>query len=663
MSKETQFNILLAGIGGDAHSVGLTLLNQAICLAGYNVYFLGIQNDVQDVITKAKGIDVAMISCLDGHAHHYLRDFPRLSKPDESIWYLGGNPSVLSIDRAERLFKEMGFHRVFLSFVDLAQVITSLKKDLDEKVPRQALAIPLQGYKKTNQTELCIDSQVSDVDHDFERSNVLLQWKTGADVRSLRENAVFLADRPNLASLQMQASLKGEMLIQPRCGVAEEQKQLEIFKKLEAAGAAVLSYQVDSLTRNNNYSGAEQAINESRYTGVSALNGFPVVNHGVSALRKIALQVSTPLQCRHSTRDPRLLAEISFGGGVTAFEGGAICYNLPYYKDYSITHSIQAWKYIDRLVGRYYEEFGIIIDREFFGVLTATLIPPSIAIAVGILESALAAKQGVKAVSIGYAEQGNRIQDVAAIQAISRLTHHFFRLIDLDPIQISTVFHQYMAAFPELQTKAKQLIRSSSTTASLSKATRILTKTSVEALRIPHVEENVESLQLTKEGIELSLVTALDRKKVLSEINLIEEETMAILNAVIELGRGDIAQGIIKATEVGVIDIPFSPSMQNAGKVITARDVTGAVRFLNTGALPFSKDVCLFHTECMAERSRLSRIPLHRGYEMVEQDICSVPKGELMGWPISAQFITNYDGPFEYFSNDHSSVKSIAGGV
>ncbi|SDR47008.1 methylaspartate mutase subunit E [Pseudovibrio sp. Tun.PSC04-5.I4] len=643
MSKENQYNILLAGIGGDAHSVGLILLNQAICLAGYNVYFLGIQNDIKEVIAKAKGMDVVMISCMDGHAHHYLRDFPRLSKEEEIIWYLGGNPSVLSIDRAKRLFKEIGFQRVFLSFVDLAQVIKSLKKDLNEKVPRQALAVPLQGLNKTKHTELCIDSQVSDIDHDFERNNVLLQWKTGADVRSLRKNAVFLADCPNLARLQMQASLNGEVLIQPRSGVAEEQKQLDIFKKLEAAGAPVLSYQVDSLTRNNNYSGAEQAIIESRYTGVSALNGFPVVNHGAGALQRIALQVSTPLQCRHSTRDPRLLAEICFGGGVTAFEGGAICYNLPYYKDYSVIHSIQAWKYVDRLVGRYYEDFGIIIDREFFGVLTATLIPPSIAIAVGILESALAAKQGVKAVSIGYAEQGNRIQDVAAIQAIPRLTRQFFRLIELGEIQISTVFHQYMAAFPEQKTKARDLIRSSSTTACLSKATRMLIKTSVEALRIPYVEENVESLQLVREGIEVSSVTALDWEKVLSEINLIEEETMAILNSVLELGRGDVAQGLIKATEVGVIDIPFSPSIHNAGKVITARDVTGAVRFLNTGALPFSKDVCQFHAECMAERSRRSKIPLHRGYEMVEQDICSIPKGALMEWPISKQSITEYE--------------------
>src|SRR5205814_4761912 len=141
---------------------------------------------------------------------------------------------------------------------------------------------------------------------------------------------------------------------------------------------------------NNNYAGAAEGIRESESSGLSKTNGFPVVNHGVSSLRRVMAETRMPIQPRHSTRRPELLAEISYAGGVTAFEGGAICYNIPYYKDYPLAESIARWQYVDRLTGRYHSRFGIALDREFFGTLTGTLIAPSIAIASDLLESVLA---------------------------------------------------------------------------------------------------------------------------------------------------------------------------------------------------------------------------------------------------------------------------------
>src|SRR4029450_11503572 len=104
---------------------------------------------------------------------------------------------------------------------------------------------------------------------------------------------------------------------------------------------------VDSFTRLNDYARAEQAIHDSRRSRGSLLNGFPVVNHGVPGLRRVIWLVRGPLQTRHSTRDPRLLAEISYAGGVTAFEGGPICYNVPYYKKYPLDESINRWQYVE----------------------------------------------------------------------------------------------------------------------------------------------------------------------------------------------------------------------------------------------------------------------------------------------------------------------------
>src|SRR6185503_16266538 len=249
------------------------------------------------------------------------------------------------------------------------------------------------------------------------RREVLEQWKTGSGARGLASNAQFLLRQPSFPRIQAHTRMgQGQMLVQPRSGVAMIGEQIKLFKNFKRAGARVLSYQVDSLTRNNNYTGAEEAIRESRVLGMSTLNGFPVVNHGVTGLRRIAQQIHVPLQTRHSTRDPRLLAEISYAGGVTSFEGGAICYNMPYYKDYPLAEPIRNWQYVDYLTGLYHNHFGIVLDREFFGTLTATLIPPCIAIVTNILETLLAVRQGVKCVSLGYAEQGHRPQDIAAIR-------------------------------------------------------------------------------------------------------------------------------------------------------------------------------------------------------------------------------------------------------
>ncbi len=183
-----------------------------------------------------------------------------------------------------------------------------------------------------------------------------------------------------------------------------------------------------------------------------------------------------------------------------AFEGGSICYNIPYYRDYPIDRSIVAWQYVDRLVGRYFEEFGIVIHREFFGVLTGTLVPPCIAIATGILEGLLAAAQGVRAVAIGFAETGCRAQDIATLRSIPKLAKRYFDAFGFGTMHVGAVFNQYMAAFPLMNSKARELIVGSATTAKLGGATRILTKTAVEAVKIPSLADNMEGIALNLQG-------------------------------------------------------------------------------------------------------------------------------------------------------------------
>lgn len=642
MSLKTGHTILLGGIGGDSHSVGLTILHSALQANGYQVRYLGTQTKLEEFLQVAAFSNAVMLSSMDGHTRHYLRRFPELLRQFQvngPLWYLGGNLDIGDGIGYEARFREMGFHRVFVSFVDIKTVLRLLESDLNDVDP-----IPETPslWDVTRNRSFHLPGQTSDdlLDHETfasTRREVLEGWKTGYQARNLQENAEFLARQPQWCRIQAQVNAgRHGPLVQPRCGVALIEQQIELFQAFKHAGAHVLSYQVDSLTRNNNYAEAELAINESKATKISALNGFPVINHGVAGLRRIVSEVAVPLQTRHSTRDPRLLAEISYAGGVSAFEGGAICYNIPYYKDYPLDESVRAWQYVDRLTGIYYERFGIALDREFFGTLTATLIPPSIAIAVNIIEAVLAIRQGVKRLSLGYAEQGNRIQDIAAIRMMKEMMEETVRRLGYKDVEISTVFHQYMAAFPPTVERAEELIYQSAVTMGLSGATRMMIKTPVEALKIPTLKDNVCAIGLATRGLADHSQFSVDETLVAEECQLIRRETEAILESVLLCGHGSFAAGVVTAFRKGYLDIPFSPSVHNRNEVLTARDTSGAVRFLSCGNLQFDRELREFHEMKMAERRRVEGVySQQQNYLLIEQDVLQIARNEYEHWPLN----------------------------
>jgi methylaspartate mutase epsilon subunit len=534
----------------------------------------------------------------------------------------------------------LGFDRVFVNFTDVRTVLDVLKKDFEDvdPVPDYPALWNFEAGRHRVGGQILDDSMLTLEAFDTMRKEVLAQWATGQEARGLRDNADYLSRVPQYAVLQ-NAVNKGlrRTLVQPRCGVASVREQIHLFNVYKSVGAGTLSYQVDSLTRNNNYKAAAEAIRDSQASGISTINGFPVVNHGVPALRKVMEETRMPLQTRHSTRRPELLAEISYAGGVSAFEGGPICYNIPYYKDYPLDESISRWQYVDRLTGIYYERYGVALDREFFGVLTATLVPPCIAITTNILEAILAAGQGVKCISVGYAEQGNRWQDIAAIRVMRQKTVEALQNLGHKDVQINTVFHQYMAAFPTDLNRAEQLLIQSAATSAMSCATRILIKTPVEAFRIPTVHDNSYAIQLVHQGLQLGLSTVINEAKVEEECSILRREVDQLLEGVIMCGQGQVSKGIVRAFQTGVLEIPFAPSIYNRGEVITARDNEGAVRFLHTGRLPFDRELRDRHKSFMSGRRSSEGIGSELDdYLLVEKDVMRLPRGDYQSWPLSA---------------------------
>lgn len=465
-----------------------------------------------------------------------------------------------------------------------------------------------------------------------EREEVLASWPTGAGV-DFDEAVKYQLSIPESKRFDLKlhnAEKEGVTLIQPRAGVALYEEHIKLLQFLETAGEAdLLPSTVDSYTRLNRYKEAENGIEKSKESGRSMLNGFPIVNYGVNTCRIVTSSVKSPVQVRHGTPDARLLTEISIAGGFTSYEGGGISYNIPYSKDFSLEKTIRFWQYTDRLYGLY-SEAGVHINREPFGPLTGTLIPPCVSNSVAIIEALLAATQGVKDITVGYGQCGNLIQDVAAVRTLKEQTKEYLARYGYDDVRVTTVFHQWMGGFPQDEAKAFGVISWGSAAAALSKANKVIVKTPHEAMGVPTKEANAAGLRATKQVI--SMLRDQDFTNipaVLSEGEIIRREVDQILDKVFDLGGGDVAKGTIAAFEAGVLDIPFAPSKYNAGKLMPARDNDGAVRILEMGNLPFSDELKQFHRDKLEERARQEKRTV--SFQMVIDDVYAISKGFLVG--------------------------------
>lgn len=470
------------------------------------------------------------------------------------------------------------------------------------------------------------------------RKEVLGTWETGKDVdldeaiqyqKSLPKHKVF-------SSKLLEAKKENRTLVQPRAGVGLIENHIELLKFLQNEGGAdLLPTTIDSYTRQNQYENCAEGIRREKEGMANGnfhpfLNGFPAVNHGVAGCRRLVEELDTPLQVRHGTPDARLLTEITYAGGFTSYEGGGISYNIPYAKNIPIEKTMRDWQYVDRLTG-IYEEAGVSINREPYGPLTGTLVPPCVSHAVAIIEALAAAEQGVKNITVGYGQLGNMIQDVAAIRTLEELTEEYLGRCGYFGVKVTTVFHQWMGGFPADEAKAFGVISWGAAIAALGKATKVIVKTPHEAAGVPTKEANAQGLRTTKQLVNMLYDQAVVGPRLEAEKAIIKAETRCILDRCLELGKGDIVVGAIAAINAGVIDIPFGPAKCNKGLMLPARDNTGAVRMLDTGNLPFTNDLKALHAEKMAERAASEGRDV--SFQMVVDDVYAIGKGRLVGRP------------------------------
>lgn len=477
------------------------------------------------------------------------------------------------------------------------------------------------------------NKRLTDDEFFSQRQEVLTQWPTGKDV-DLEEAVAYhkaMPENRKFSKKLLDAKRENRTLVQPRAGVPVVEEHIKLMQYLEEHGEAdLLPSTIDSYTRQNRYEEAENGISESLRLERAMLNGFPAVNHGVAKCRQVVESVNVPMQVRHGTPDARLLTEITYAGGFTSYEGGGISYNLPYCKNIPMERTIKDWQYVDRLTGLY-EEMGVSINREPYGPLTGTLVPPCISHAAAIIEALLAAEQGVKNITVGYGQCGNLVQDIAAIRTLQELTDEYLVKYGYSDVEVTTVLHQWMGGFPADEAKAFGVISSGSFIAALAKATKVIVKTPHEAVGIPTMEANAEGLRCTKQVVNMLADQTFHDVTLDQEKEIIRQETRTIVDKCFELGNGDIAIGVCRGVEAGVLDVPFAPCRANAGKMLPCRDNNGAVRILNPGNLPFSKELIDFHKEKIAERAAYEK--REASFQMVIDDVYSIGKGRLVGRP------------------------------
>jgi len=132
-------------------------------------------------------------------------------------------------------------------------------------------------------------------------------------------------------------------------------------------------------------------------------------------------------------------------------------------------------------------------------------------------------------------------------------------------------------------------------------------------------------------------MTGVDANRLKVEKNMIRKEVMAMMDAVMEMGNGVIATGAIKAIEAGIVDIPWSPNIYNAGQVTTVRDVNGAVRFTEFGQLPFNDEIRDFHMEHVMVRKNMERDSSL--FSLLEKDLSRIWKNDYRHWPLDGCYV------------------------
>ncbi|HVN94820.1 MAG TPA: methylaspartate mutase subunit E [Syntrophorhabdaceae bacterium] len=464
------------------------------------------------------------------------------------------------------------------------------------------------------------------------RQEVLATWPAASNV-DLDEAVAFhksLPSHKNFALTLLEARKNRRTLIRSESGVPDLEEFTRYLLFLQNEGEIdLLGTMVDSMTRNQKYRDAELGLKKSLETGRWVINGFPMVAYRITDIRRIIESVDRPVMIRGISPDYRLIDEIGFAGGHTGTSGNPLNAFCQYSSSMPLETVITNFQYVYRLMGHYADR-GVPLTASVAGGF-AILCPFSVLIAGAIVDSLIAAEQGVVNISLAVNTQGNLVQDVAAMITARKMLELYLNANGYHDVQVTLNCTNWSGRFPEDIFAACSIIALGVIAAIASNSEIATVKTIEEAKSIPKKEANAASVRLAKTLITMSRgqVLKLNEKEVKEEAAILETETRLIVDKIIDMGNGDVVKGEIKAIESGAFDVPFSTSRFVPCRVKGIRDAQGMVRYFDHGNLPLSRELVAFHKEKVAERQGAAGNALD--YQTIADDLSAISKGLLRG--------------------------------
>jgi methylaspartate mutase epsilon subunit len=368
----------------------------------------------------------------------------------------------------------------------------------------------------------------------------------------------------------------------------------------------------------------QHGIEESYRTKKSTLNGYPYINQGVKNNRLLLESSGIPFSFNGGNDDDgRLASEIGMASGFTADIVHDLRDLICHGKHYPLDRRIRNNQYLCRLAA-YYTDRGAPIEMDISSTISI-LAPPSLGIAIEILEFLTAAEQGIKHATLVYEAMGNIVQNVAGMQVLRKLAEEYLARFGYKDIVLSSFQYPLQYPFPRDFDQAAAINAWFCMSAILSGANRISVKSVEEASVTPSAKGNGVSCKIHKELINCFGNQRLPESEELKEEReLIESETKAIIEKTLELGNGDPERGRVEAVKAGVIDAPFSPWLLLKGKVLPVWDRKDAVRWLDHGNLPFTKEMVRRNNDKIREREKAEN--RKADVEMIIEDLHRMAK-------------------------------------
>jgi methylaspartate mutase epsilon subunit len=365
----------------------------------------------------------------------------------------------------------------------------------------------------------------------------------------------------------------GQLVVQPRMGFGSLSAMRSGLARVAHLDFPVIgTITLDSYTRVGDYQTPLE-----RLAAGEELNGYPFNSHPVEETRKLLAGLygpTFPVQARHGTALPLRVFQRLVEVGLDATEGGPVSYCLPYSR-LPLRDAVEAWSESTRFLADE-TEFGHI--ESFGGCLLGQLCPPSLLVAMAVLEGCFFRQHGLRYMSFSYAQGTLAEQDRGALRALRTLAAAY-----LGDVTWHVVFYTYMGLFPRTPDGATRLIRDSARLAMATGCERMIVKTVSEAWQIPSVAENIAALRIAAEEADGPLDPGSPAEA--QYFTEVLDEARILIDTVLNLDS-DVGTALLEAFAAGLLDVPFCLHADNLGATTCVIDEQGALRWGSLGRLP-----------------------------------------------------------------------------